>query len=119
MAYGKAYAELNEMQQDRVKWAVRRVRKERSNGLDERDAASQRDAERRAFRILKWGLPVFIVVDWAACLSVPIGPMRVGLLISAVAISALVFVVLALPEVILFWTMPDNSAEPRMLERES
>jgi hypothetical protein len=65
--------------------------------------------------MLKWGLPVSVAVYWAVCLSVPIGPVRVGLLISAVAISGLVIVVLALPEVIRVWAMPDETTEPQIV----
>jgi hypothetical protein len=115
MDYGKAFDRLTGIQRDRVKWARGREWKDGDSRADERDAALQRDAEGRAFRMLKWGLPVTVAVYWAVCLSVPIGPVRVGLLISAVAISGLVIVVLALPEVIRVWAMPDETTEPQIV----
>jgi hypothetical protein len=118
MEYGKAFAELPEVDQDRLKWFRERERREPSGGLDEWDAAMQRDAERRAFWMLRRGLPVLVVVYWMACLSASTGPVRAGLLISAVAISGVMMVVLALPEVIRVWTMPDDAAEPRMVTME-
>ena len=122
MKYGKAFAELTVMEQDRVKWSWGRQLREPGSGLDERDAAMTRDAEGRAFWILRRGLPVLVAAYWAVCFSVPVGPIRQGLLISAVAISGLVLVVLALPEVIRVWMMPDDTAEPHVVmgaEREA
>ncbi|RSL16128.1 hypothetical protein EDE15_1637 [Edaphobacter aggregans] len=117
MQYGKAFVELTEMQQDRVKWRWGRELREQSSHVDERDAAMQRDAEGRAFRMLRRGLPVLAAVYWVVCFRAPIGPVRLGLLISAVAISGVVFVVLTLPEVIRVWTMPDDVSvvEPQVV----
>ena len=121
MKYGKAFAELTVMEQDRVKWSWGRQLREPGSGLDERDAAMARDAEGRAFWILRRGLPMFVAVYWVVCLSTSTGPVRVGLLVSAVAISGVVMAVLALPEVIRVWTMPDDAAEPQVvtMEREA
>jgi hypothetical protein len=115
LAYGMAFEELTEMQRDRVRWGLQQELRDGSRPPDEREAALQRDAEGRAFRVLQRGLPVLVVVYWGVCLSVPIGPVRVGLLISAVAISGLVIAVLALPEVIRVWMMPDELGEPRVM----
>lgn len=117
LGYGAAFEQLTVMQKDRVRWQYRQAWKENS-GVDERDAAMQRDAEGRAFRMLRRGLPVLVVVYWGGCLSVPIGPVRLGLLFSAVAISGLVLVVLALPEVIRVWMMPEEVAESRVVTME-
>jgi hypothetical protein len=114
LAYGAAFERLTAMQQDRVKWGSRQEVKDGSNP-DEREAAMQREAEGRAFRMLKLGLPVLVALYWATCLSMPVGPIRAGLLFSAVALSGLVLVVLALPEVIRVWMRPDEVGEPRVV----
>lgn len=121
LAYGAAFEQLTVMQKDRVRWQYRQAWKEKNSHMDERDAAMQRDAEGRAFRMLRRGLPVLVVVCWGVCLSLPIGPVRLGLLFGAVAISGLVFVVLALPVVIRVWMMLEEVAEPRVvtMEREA
>ena len=90
-AYGMGFDELTVMQRDRVRFQARREWKEGDRHLDERDAAMQRDAEGRAFRMLQWGLPVLAVAYWAVCLWMPIGPVRMGLLFSAVVLSGVVF----------------------------
>jgi len=79
---------------------------------DEQQTSALRDAQALAFRILNRALPVAAAVYWVFCLSVPIGPMRSGLLVSAVTITALIFTVLSLPEVIRIWVMPDEAREP-------
>lgn len=108
MSYGKSFGQLNVMQKDRVKWAAWQDRKTRNTSSDERDTARKREAEARAFRILRRGLPAAIAVYWAVCLSLAPGPWRHGLLISALALSGLVFVVLALPLVLELWSLPDG-----------
>jgi hypothetical protein len=122
MVYGRAFEDLTERQQGRLRFELRLVSGAWwRNDPDERQAAMQRDAESRAFGILRRGLPVLVAVYWAVCLSVPVGPVRLGLLFSAVAISGVVFVVLALPEVIRVWMIPDEVGEPKVvgMEREA
>jgi len=127
VVYGRAFEDLTERQQGRLRFELRL---DLSGGVwwwwwksdpDEREAAMQRDAEVRTFRILKRGLPVLAIVSWGVCLSAPIGPVRLGLLFSAVVISGVVFVVLALPEVIRVWMIPDEVGEPKVvtMEREA
>jgi hypothetical protein len=110
MAYAKPFQQLTGIQQDRVKWKMRS-----DLGTfrpDEQQTSALRDAQALAFRILNRVLPVAAAVYWVFCLSVPIGPMRSGLLVSAVTITALIFMVLSLPEVIRIWAMPDEAREP-------
>jgi hypothetical protein len=118
MQYGKAFGELTPMQRDRVSWAWARRFRNPGNNADERDAAMQRDAEAKAFRMLRFGLPVLAALYWVVCLCAPIGPVRLGLMISAVAVSIGVFVILALPEVIWMWTMSDDPVEPKLVAME-
>jgi uncharacterized membrane protein len=113
LAYERPFDELTGMQQDRVR---RQLREDWNEVLqDEREERMQRDAERRAFRVLQRGLPVLVALYWGVCLSLPIGPVRMGLLFSAVAVTGLGLVVLSLPEVIRVWMMPDAVGEPRVV----
>ena len=51
--YAKPYVELNEMQRDRVIWRLRQEYKKGDRALDEREVVMRREAERRAYRILR------------------------------------------------------------------
>jgi hypothetical protein len=114
--YAKPYVELNEMQRDRVIWRLRQEYKKGDRALDEREVVMRREAERRAYRILRVTLAVLIVAYWAVCLCAPIGQMRVGLLIGAVAFSGIALFVVALPEVIGLWIEPDAAGEPEIAD---
>ncbi len=112
--YAKPFLELNEMQRDRVKWRWRQKFWKGDLALDEREVVMRREAEHRAFRILRIMLSLLIVAYWAVCLRAPIGQMRVGLLIGAVAFSVLALLIMVLPEVIRLWIEPDVAGEPEI-----
>lgn len=112
--YDRPFLDLNDVEKHRVKWRLRQGYRKGGRALDEREVVMQREAERRAFRILRIVLPVLVVACWAACLCAPVGQMRVGLLIGAVAFSMLALLVMALPEVIRLWIEPDAAGEPEI-----
>lgn len=112
--YAKPFLELDDMQKDRVKWRLRQEHRKGDRAFDEREVVMQREAERRAFRILRVMLPVLIVACWVVCLCAPIGQIRVGLLIGALAFSMLALLVMVLPEVIRLWIEPNAAGEPEI-----
>ncbi len=103
--------DLSERERDRVKVRQGQASRLWSRSEDERDAAMRREAEGQAFRLLKRGLPVFVAVYWVVCLSLPVSHVRPGLILSAVAVSGLMIVISALPEVIRMWMAPDGVGE--------
>jgi len=117
MQYGKSFDELTEMQKDRVKWQIREQFK--GGRVDERERTLQREAEGHAFRIVKAGLILFIAAYWVVCECLPMGPVRLGMLVSAVTFSGVVILASVLPVVIRGWAEPADAPEPQILERES
>lgn len=113
--FGKPYAKLSLMHRFDVRARVTREFRQGGRPPDERDAVVQREAEQRAFRILRIALPIFALVYWGVCLSMPLGPVRVGLLIGAVVMSVMLIPVMILPDVIRLWTEPDAAPEPNVV----
>jgi hypothetical protein len=111
MEFGRGYSELSRMHQFDVRVRVAREMRQGGRPEDERDIAMQREAERRAYRVLKIGLPVAVLVYWVVCLWLPVGPVRAGLLISAVVVSGMAIPVMILPDLIRLWTEPDEVRE--------
>lgn len=112
--YAMPYSKLSHMQKDMVKWRLRQEYRKGGRAFDERELVMQREAERRAFRILRVMLSLLIVAYWAACLCAPVGQIRVGLLIGAVAFSGIALLVMVLPEVIRLWIEPNAAGEPEI-----
>ena len=116
MEFGKPYMELQRRERLLVRaQTARQIRQEVRRPLDERDDHLQRDAERRAYRMLKIILPAFLLVYWSICLFVPGKPVRLDLLSSAVALTLVTVLVLCLPEVIRQWTDPGEAGEPTVI----
>jgi len=113
--FGRPYAKLSLMHRFDVRARVTREFRQGGRPPDERDAVVQREAEQRAFRILRIALPIFALVYWGVCLSMPLGPVRVGLLIGAVVMSVMLIPVMILPDVIRLWTEPDAAPEPNVV----
>jgi len=118
MEFGRAYSELSRMHQFDVRVRVAREMRQGGRPADERDIAMQREAERRAYRVLKIGLPVAVLMYWVVCLWLPVGPVRVGLLISAVVVSGMAIPVMILPDLIRLWTEPDEVREMQVVAME-
>lgn len=116
--FGRDYSQLTRRQQFDVRARVIREMQQGGKPADERDSLMQREAEHRAFRALKVGLPIFVAAYWVVCLCLPAGPVRVGLLIGAVATSVTVVPVMILPDFIRLWTEPDDVGEPRAVSAE-
>jgi hypothetical protein len=114
-SYGASFEELSAMERDRVRYQMRQELRADGKASDEREAAMQRDAEGRAFRLLRRGLPGLVTVYWIVSLCLPNRPVRMGLVFSAVAVSGLTMVVLALPELIRMWRVPEDAGEPRLV----
>lgn len=116
MEFGKNYAELKPRHRFDVRVRVgREVRQGGGPRLDERDAGMQREAERLALRVLRIGLPIFVAVYWMVCLCLPVGLVRVGLLIGAVVMSGVAIPVIILPDLIRLWSEPDQARELRVV----
>lgn len=113
--FGRPYAKLSLMHRFDVRARVTREFRQGGRPPDERDAVVQREAEQRAFRILRIALPIFALVYWGVCLSMPLGPVRVGLLIGAVVMSVMLIPVMILPYVVRLWTEPDAAPEPNVV----
>jgi hypothetical protein len=118
MEFGKPYSQLSKMHQFDVGVRVGREIRSGTRPSDERETAMQREAERRAFRLLRIALPIFVLAYWAVCLSLPAGPTRVGLLIGAVVLSGMAIPVMSLPDLIRLWTQPDDVGEPHVMAIE-
>ena len=111
--FAKPFASLSPMHQFDVK--VRVSREMRNRHSDERDAVLQREAERVALRVLRVVVPVLVLAYWAWCLFAPVGPLRVGLLVGAVVMTAVMIPVLVLRDLIRLWTEPDAAREPKVV----
>ena len=117
--FGKAYARLSSKQKFDVWVRVRREMQAGGRAPDERDALEQREAEGRAFRILRFGVPVFVTGFWVVCLCLLASGARVGLLMGAAVMSGMATAVVILPDVIRMWTQPGEVDEPKVVEREA
>jgi hypothetical protein len=113
--FGKSYGMLSERHQFDVRVRRRREFMSGDRPPDERDEVVQREAERRAFGVLRVALPVLVLAYWAVCLWQPAGPERTGLLVAAVVLSATVIVVVILPDLIRLWTEADATDEVQVL----
>jgi hypothetical protein len=114
-SYGVSFKSLTAIEKDRVKQQMRHEILAAARETDEREEAMQRDSERHAFRLLRRGLPGLILVYWIVCLCLSIGPVRMGLVFSALALSGLTIVVLALPELIRIWSTPEDNGESHLV----
>jgi hypothetical protein len=121
MEFGRGYSELSRMHQFDVRVRVAREMRQGGRPADERDVAMQREASHRAAQILKIAVPACVLVYWIVCLFLPVGPVRVGLLISAVVMSGVAIPVMILPDLIRLWTEPDEVREMQVvaMEREA
>jgi hypothetical protein len=117
--FGKTYGRLSSRQKFDVWVRVRREMQAGGRALDERDTLAQREAEVRALRILRVGVPMFVTGFWVVCLCLPASEVRVGLLIGASVMSGMAITVMILPDVIRMWSQPDEVGEPEVVEREA
>ncbi len=117
--FGKPYEQLSSKQKFDVWVRVRREMQAGGRAPDERDALARREAEGRAFRIFRWGVPLFVMGFWVVCLCLPASGARVGLVIGAAVMSGMAIAVVILPDVIRMWTEPDDVGESKVVEREA
>lgn len=113
--FGRPYAQLSPMHQFDVRVRIQREMRAGGRPRDERDAVIQRAVEGKASRVQRIALPLAALAYWIFCLSMPIGQMRVGLLIGAVVLSAILIPILVLPDTIRFWTEPDAPQESHVI----
>ena len=88
---------------------------------DEREEELRREAQRRAYEWMKVLLPVLAVVYWVGWRLLPEGRLRAGWTDGPVVLAWVLILVLALPQMILMWTEPDEVRESRVvtMEREA
>jgi hypothetical protein len=114
--FGKPCSHLSTRQRFDVWVRVRREMQAGGRPPDERDFLAQREAERLAFRLLRVGLPIFVVAFWIASLLLSPGHLREELVIAAVAISGVAIPIIILPDVIGMWTQPDEVGESKLVK---
>jgi hypothetical protein len=108
---GVAFTELPESERYGLFQKFIRERIHGSRRPDERELALQREADVRAYRILRWSLPVVVLGYWLVCLLLPISASHVSVIFSAVVFSWLVIAILVLPVLLRLWTEPDSISE--------
>ncbi len=88
---------------------------------DEREKELRGEAHWRAYDVMKVLLPVLAVVYWVGWKLLPEGRLRAGWTDGPVVLAWVLLLVLALPQMILMWTEPDEVREPKVvtMEREA
>jgi hypothetical protein len=84
---------------------------------DEFQAAQEAEAHLRAHDVMKLRLPALAVVYWVGWLWLPDGRLRAGWTDAPMVLTWMFLLVLALPQMVLMWTEPDEMGELRVIER--
>jgi hypothetical protein len=111
MKHGVAFIELPESERVQLYRQLKRERMFGHRSVDERELTLERDSHARAYRLMRWWLPLLVLGWWGACIWAPQLFARAGLIVGAAVLSWLAMAVVSLPVLLRLWTDPDRSRE--------
>jgi len=113
--YGVEFERLGEAQQKELLRRYRVGTFLSGYSPDEYEAGQEREAHLRAYEVMRWLLPVLVVVYWAGWRLLPEGRVRMGWTDGPVVLAWVLLLVLALPQIVRLWTEPDEVGEPKVM----
>ena len=121
LEHGVVFDKLNEAQQKDLLGRYRVGTYLMNFYPDEREKELRAEAHQRAYGLMEALLPVLAVVYWVGWRLLPEGRLRAGWTDGPVVLAWVLLLVLALPQMILMWTEPDEAGEPKVvgMEREA
>ena len=119
--YGVEFEQLSEAQQKDLLKRYRVGTYWLNYFPDEYEETREREWHLRAYGVLRWLLPVLLVIYWAGWRLLPAGRVRAGWTDGPVVLFWVSLLVLAMPQILRMWTEPDEVGEPKVvaMEREA